>query len=267
MLIDLLEQSNSLLNEYGAKTQFGKVRSKGFTSTVSAEQINSLRVNDAYKQHIIELLNLVEKNNKKGNIVRYPSFCSGYTDQYFDLEVLGIECYAQQYSIVADLSDKLDYVLHRLSGCTTAEVRQIPNYEQLSKAILSVDTNSSFDISVLLDVSPKLTNWLNSIYNAAVAKDNSNSLQYNFFCSLFQEIQYELNTLKVNIFHQLKRLGGEGVIVRSYSYTSIVSTSAQPFNATFEFTQDGYENCIVEIKSYEKFQYAEENYPLEVANN
>lgn len=78
----------------------------------------------------------------------YESVLGYEYDNCYELELLGLFCSSRSYIIELDFSKRLDLVLATLTNCNPVDVRKIPNYEKVSKALLTVDVDN-FDIPLL----------------------------------------------------------------------------------------------------------------------
>ena len=59
----------------------------------------------------------------------YTGIGTNFCDNKLYLEYLGIGKYAKDYTVIVDLSNCLDYILHRLTGCDPNKIRNIENYD------------------------------------------------------------------------------------------------------------------------------------------
>ena len=92
---------------------------------------------------------------------QYELQAGGANDNLFLLEILGVGKYCKKYSVVLDMSDCLDYILHRLSGCSISSVRQLQDYDNISKNIigLNFDELQNLTFSDLFALDDKLAKY------------------------------------------------------------------------------------------------------------
>lgn len=83
-------------------------------------------------------------------------------DKDYEIQKLGIaRHWTGQYVVELDFSECLDLVLHNTFGCSLENIRKIPDYLRISKAILSYDNDRMAEIcfSSLFGVDPKLDEY------------------------------------------------------------------------------------------------------------
>ena len=184
----------------------------------------------------------------------------GACDNLFLLEALGVGRYCKRYTVLIDFSERLDYVLHRLSGCATASVRKIVGYTALSRAIMNLDFDVVRDTNfgVFLGLDDKLDHYLKVLLVQSEDKctkeaDIKDDFAWRFFSSIVNEISYVKDYCILAI---RSKQPDKSFIYRSKSYSSVIASSDFPVNDELVLVEAEFEDCRVAACSYEIFQYA-----------
>lgn len=191
----------------------------------------------------------------------YTFQAGGAKDSLFTLELLGVGAYCKQYTVVIDFSYALDYVLHRLSGCSINNIHKMDNYDEISFNIMNLNFRKLHNInfSVLFVLDDELAKYLNNLLQKVSGEYSSHNKIINEFClQFYQEIIREVTKIKDYCMIYVKNLYANQVVYRSKSYAASVATSSVPINEELELIMDGYETYKIPIKSYACLEYAKQ---------
>lgn len=170
-------------------------------------------------------------------------------DSSLDLEVIGVTKYAKNDTVLFTLQDSLDLVLNYLCDVDMNVLRQLPNYQQISRGILNADHR-------LLDGIPfgDLLG-LDSRLDAYLIRINTTSISYeDFLNKFFIEVTSACNTLLHQYVMQYRSYYsdlGLKLPLRSKNICSIVFGSEIEIDDKMELVP-GY---FIQIKSYKKCEY------------
>lgn len=210
-----------------------------------------------------EIDHFIQKCNKLGHADRYYKKVTGSSsvDSAFVLEAMGLGMYSYRYQIIFDFSDKLDYLMHNLTGCQSAAVRQLPGYHDLSYAILNNDYSrlATINFQDLFKVDKQImmyferlsfeTRELGIIENTARMKE----IVYRFFNDL-------MTTLTNIRDYAMSRLNSEyrtyGFVYRSKNLSSAVISSGIDFREDVILRMKNLEDCLITPRCYERYEYA-----------
>lgn len=180
-------------------------------------------------------------------------------DNLFEVEALGIAKYCKRYTMILDLSDSLDYMLHRLSKCNIDAIRNMPNYSKISNAIMNyrfddveqIFFNSFFQIDHALD--EYFVKLLGTANDVTISSDNKmNWIVNKFYVDIINTAcsvkDYTMTFLR-------SKLQKNTFAYRSKSYSAALASVENVFDENIIFHQDGYEDYNVDIKCYEPFGY------------
>ena len=120
-----------------------------------------------------------------------------------------------------DFSQCLDLALSLLTGCDPASFRNMVDYEKISEAILTLDTqNLDIPIQSFTAVDPKVTSFL-------IDLANKNTTEFTFIRALLSSILATMSKILKYVAFSLQR--NTPAIVRSISKQSIVLTTYKEF--------------------------------------
>lgn len=197
-------------------------------------------INEASSSDTMALLRYNRKYlNKLGLVV----------DSHYKLESLGLSSLSRDYTTIIDYSKALDFILANLSGCSCLNLKGLPKYEDISKALLTLDTNS-FDISLeeLMFVDSNLDNYLNSCltYNSEISCMEKILGDILRFCN---SMMYYIGFyIQQNIDHAVCRSFGAGGIV-------ITSNEELPFSEIEIYSKDGKVSCALPCITFNNKEY------------
>ena len=190
---------------------------------------------------------------------QYELQAGGANDNLFLLEILGVGKYCKKYSVVLDMSDCLDYILHRLSGCSISSVRQLQDYDNISKNIigLNFDELQNLTFSDLFALDDKLAKYLSSLIRSA-SEDytDPNRIIQEFVLKFYTEVVSEVSSIKDYCMMFLQQLNPGSFVYRSKSYTSSVATSDVAINEQIVIKANNCDDYELVVRSYEMFEYA-----------
>ena len=182
-------------------------------------------------------------------------------DSHFILEALGIGIDCKKYTVIVDLSDRLDYILHRLTGCPTAKVRALDNYSLISRSILNLDYDSlqSVRLGDIANIDESVASWLTQLLIDLNSETNLcdreklDMLLLRFYRSIVQEANRIKNYVIMYIRHKF-----DNVIIRSKSVSSVIATTdAELDNVCILYDSDNpdFEECQITIHSLRPMEF------------
>lgn len=219
---------------------------KSFNLNNHIKQLKNVDIpNDRYTQDIAKL---IEKN--KYSLREYTYLLENTCDNLFHLECMGLSKLTRGYTHIVSLEDSLDYILYKLCEVDRKVIRSIPNYKQLSRAILNLDYEGleGFNLGCLMGLDKRLDNFLCKIY------EESNKNNDKFVNTLFNKIFLITNGI-------LRYLGlcvpkqysanGLKLILRSKSFSGLCFTSDFVLDDTIELN----DNEILKVLTYRPLEY------------
>lgn len=183
-------------------------------------------------------------------------------DSHFSLELLGVGKNCEQYLILLDFSECLDYVLHLMSKCSTESVRRIPNYAAISRALLNNDFQNVNEVtySVLMGIDPLLDKYLEDLYweisddcDDLVKTDEL--LLRRFLVSFYSKLLEQAQVIKAYIMVFLRQFDTT-FRYRSKSFAASLGTSSKRYeDLNLILKNDGYEDYHIKLQVFEKYEY------------
>lgn len=200
--------------------------------------------------------NILEKLNE-GRI--YKRAYSVSVDSLFTLEAMGLGTDTKKYTVILDLSDKLDYVLHRLTGCPTSVIRKLPNYPSVSRNIMNLNYSNLTDIKIgdFMKLGDEVCSWFSGmLYDIVNSGDLTDEEAIdNFILELYNNIVAEVDHLKVYIIMALRQQYSPDFVIRSKSVSSIIATTDSQIDTDLVLIDDNYETCEIKLLLLQKFEY------------
>lgn len=195
---------------------------------------------------------------------KYEDIGSGLgKDNLFDIEALGVGLYAKRYQIILSFEDKLDYLLHVISGCDMEKVRSIPHYLEVSSAFVALkQTEASNDatFSLLYNIDPKLDEYF--LKTAKLLKEQNvyhdeqliEKLAYDIEIPILREVAGIQNYIIAYMSSTMS--GMSSMVCRSRDYASLIFSSDTPLQEDIVLTYEGHDNVVISPRCYEKYEYA-----------
>lgn len=248
--MNILINTYKHLNDPIYYTVSGKLRHKDM---VIRENLNydNLAANDIYteihKKNTLECIKLSKNSNEFKRV--YKSVLEFKYDSAFDIEMLGIERYSKEHTVLFSLQDSLDFVLNQLCGVDTELVRRIPNYQRISRGLLNIDVEmlGQANFGELIGIDPRLDNY--------IARMDSSALDYaDFILKFFGEITECCNALLHKLAMQYQcfyKEQGKSLSLKSKNISSVVFASEIPVDDAMEILEDYF----ILIKSYKRLEY------------
>lgn len=229
-----------------------QVETRAFHLNCSKEELKNACIGDEnFFKEIEEVLD-------KPRVYKQVYGCS--YDSHFLLEALGVGRDCKRYTIIVDLSDKLDYILHRLTGCPTDKIRTMPNYVHISRSLLTLDYESLTDVKLgdFLAIDDTIVEWMSRLIDNIVTESNLcdteilNLLLLRFIRTIVQEA----NRIKSYIIMYLRL--HYSAVVRSKSVSSILATVSEDIDTDCilsESNRPELENCPLQIYKLQKYEF------------
>lgn len=263
-------------NTYAKEAQ--RILSRQFETTFDLDALlqcnctdeHFVRTVNAAKEEMEYLQSLRAKKITCSSEIRYETISrTARGDKMHTLELLGIGNYAKQYTIFFDFKNELAFFLHMLSGCSTEQIKSIPDYYDLSRSLLTYNKErlEEFDLSCIFGLDPNLDEYLVTLLgristdlNCSLLKtdDVTAEFAYKFYIELMNEVAHvrdytalEFCTLKKNELN---------TIYRSKGFADAICTADRPFTEPVEICNVGEhgitESLVIIPECYEKCQYA-----------
>lgn len=211
--------------------------------------IKNLRVinipNDSYAQKILKSI-----EDNKYAIREYRCLLDNTCDNLYHLECMGLGKLSRSYTHIVSLEDSLDYILNKLCEVNRELIRSIPNYTQLSRAILNLDYEGleSFSLACLMGLDDRLDNFLCKLYEDA--NKNNDKFINLLFSKIFLIANGVLRYLGLSIPKQYSA-NGVKLVLRSKSFSSLCFTSDFILDDTIELS----DNEVLRISTYKPLEY------------
>lgn len=257
MQINLFEDQSLMRSNFRTTKQI-KTRNFEFASSFDRlkDEVEKKLPGNKYNEIKNEIYNSIDQDRIYTDLGR--SSC----DNKFYLEALGVGKYVQGYILIIDFSDKLDYILHRLTKCKSENIRKMDDYYRISYAFLNLKSqlcpNINYDVFCGLD--PELDKYMADLHTEISEKyyDYSNEeILQEFIYTFYSNVLSELESVKTYVITYLKKLL-PSLVYRSKSFSSVLGTLDSDYNESLELIQNGNEDCIVEAKCYKRFEYLDE---------
>lgn len=192
----------------------------------------------------------------------YETILNYEYDNCYQLESLGLFSSSRNYIIEVDLSERLDLVFSILTGCNPVDVRKIPNYNKVSKALLTVDVdNFNIPLLDLFGLSPEIDNFLLEVFDGSSEIDGLITLLKSLLACVDRIITY------LGCYLQMHTL----MVMRSIGRASFIMTSNKSYGEDFSIvlnsdSGDSFEFPITfkeeKKKSYKELIQNEPNFIL-----
>lgn len=206
----------------------GKVRQKGFVFTNSSinRKIIGNYVNDRFDNDDdrLDFIKLAQQPRE------YMDILGISVDSHFEYEMLGLSLTKLNFPYTISLENHLDLVLNFLCNSSIDKVRNMNNYEKISKAIMTLDLdNLDIKFEEFFNIDDNLNKYMEGLLSL-----NKNELDTvkMFFCNILGTAD---NILKgIGFFLQ-----GKGKVkVLSFSYGKIIIGCKEQFKETLEIYKD-----------------------------
>lgn len=253
MQIDLFKD-RAVMAEAAKKS--GRLEARGFQLCHDLEGLDKVigcgEAQSYYKQKMKELSRKPRMYSHVGGVG---------CDNLFELELLGVGKYAKEYTVVLDFSERLDYVLHCMYGCPTRDVRRMPGYLEVSKALLNyrIDDMPEINFSALFSLSDKIVEDFNkSAENFSDCYSIEEQMSLTVF-EFYQKLLFTVGNMKDYVMSvYTTRQPKNTFVYRSKSYAAAVATSSIQIEDVIVLKNEGVEDCEIPIKSYRTFEWAKE---------
>ena len=182
------------------------------------------------------------------------------SDSLFEVEALGIAKYCKRYTLILDLSDSLDYMLHRLCKCNMSAIRGIPEYSKISRAIMNYDFEDVGEIlfNTFFQVDPRLDAYLVSMLtssdNVTISSESKMDWVVNNFYTAILNTSVAVRDYTMQVLSS--KLPRGTFAYRSKNFSSSLAAIEEPFDDKIVFHQEGYEDYVVDVSYYAPFGYA-----------
>ncbi|WP_304427858.1 hypothetical protein [uncultured Clostridium sp.] len=230
------------------KNCISRVYKRLFDYDCDLEPLTSFKPSNNLEESIIENMMCCLEGDKRKYI---PIFDTVRIDTHHELEKLGIGSNANKYTIIISLEDSLDYIVAYLTKCDVKAIRNIDNYKELSKSLLTTYYDSK-DININTNMLIGLDNNLDRyLYNLHNDYDNDARKIAIHFQRDILETSYMLLRIITGIFKHYS-----SSVIRSLGSCSAVLTSANyiDYNIVLE-NKEGIQPYTLNIGCFERFDY------------
>lgn len=239
------------------QTVLGKVKTKNIG--ISSEQLNkSIKfINTYMPENIYQVIFLKEFRKQINRIVtenvysrNVKSIGPYLKDYFFELDAMGVEKYSNEYTIVISTCDSLDLVLNHLCGVDMNKIREIDDYQRISRALITGDTDlmSNLELSKLLNIDEKLDSFLISRYSAS--RDKFEFIQ-SLSVLIVEEAQYILDETMKRFRTYYDQCVGKKIVLRCMSCSQLVCGVNDPID--YEVMVD--DNYYLKLKSHKQYDF------------
>jgi hypothetical protein len=195
----------------------------------------------------------------------YTNVFGNMMDFHHEVEKLGIVKHRLRYTSIISLEDSLDYILHRLSGADMENIRAIPNYKSISRALLKLNYDAlDAEFGVFSSADKKLASYMENLYmEVEVEDEEERSLKFvdKFVSAVIREVQLVLEYVAFSYYFAQER---NTFIPRSKSLCSFVATCQNNLQEELILQSPGFSDYTLYVRSFERWKYCE-NIALEYA--
>jgi hypothetical protein len=215
----------------------------------------------AKRPDVANIFNTVLKNDRQYTVygIKYPG-CAN--DNAFILEACGIGSKSLEYSVILDMSNSLDYILHRLTKCDPMNVRMLENYDHISSNILNLrcEKLEHVTLGTLAALDKRIEHYIRSLVLQIQQTDYLEDLTERevlerVLVSFFTEVLEETAKIKDYCMMYLKKQLSTTFIYRSKSFAASMATSSVKLEEPLVLKQDSFCDYTVNLKSYKRFEY------------
>ena len=203
----------------------------------------------------------------------YENCFGALYDRHHELAKLNILLGYGPYVTIISLEDSLDYVLHSLCGCNIQKVREIPKYQELSRALLKLNFGENlynFAISDFVGIDPKLNHFIKQLELDAKASmlegedavdEEEDSEEFNeildvrFLTAFITKIITKVDDINKYLGYNYKLERGEAVTVKSKSACSFVLAAKERFEHNMTIKAPGCDDYTLYVRSFERGEY------------
>lgn len=211
---------------------------------------------------IYALYNNVMKYDRSYTHLVIDTYDGCANDSAFALEACGIGSKCLDYVVILDMSDCLDYVLHRLTKCSIANIRNMPNYDRVSSSIMNLQYGNLEHVTLgtlsRLDrnVEAYVRNLVVGVQQLEYSEDlTEREVLERVLVSFFVKVLEETARIKDFCMEYVKQHIPDKFIYRSKSFSASLATSSIPINESLILQQRDYCDYTVDLKSYRRFEY------------
>lgn len=201
------------------------------------------------------------------NVKTYSTlFGSLLSDYHHELCKLNVLRGFDQYVTVISLEDSLDYILHSICGCDISAVRNIPNYFDLSRGLLKLNTEEfmNFSMGSFIDIDPELNKYLISL-EAKAAKsleeeddeEELTDINQKVLTYFIKDITERSDTINKYLGYWYKRERPDTTVVKSKSLCSFILSSKEKYVHPLTLSTADKCDYDIMIRSFERYEYAE----------
>lgn len=185
-------------------------------------------------------------NDKIINMVKTPRRMINYfgctVDSHFMFELFGISERSNEYIYSVDILDRLDLVIASLTGASIDNIRNLENYSEVSKNLLSMNL-SKVDLTLLdlAKLDENIAKYIEGLYSSGFTDDSELTKEF------IKSILYNQQSILCYVGYLFQDTKSLALQVRSLGYGRIILTgtckdlelSEIPFSIR---------NCIDEFK-------------------
>lgn len=218
-------------------------------------------VSDAYVRHLQKIADAGRS---------YYTISASGCDSVWELECLGVGEYSKEYTVVIDLGDALDFVMHCEFNSSIDELRAIPSYEAVSRAIMNFDfkgVDSEFGVILGASqcVSMCFAMMLNEMSNSpdsmdATVDERMSRAVYKFYARILDKA----SSIKNYVVSALQKEYPRCMIYRSKTFSSVILSSSIALNGPLELCSSSGVRYSLDVRSYSRYEWAKEGIVHEI---
>lgn len=207
-----------------------------------------------FRLHIIEL---TEKPRQ------YMHIGSAGSDNLWELEMLGICKYARRYTMVLDFSDALDYILELTFGCDREAIRNIENYQNISKQLMTYNLAESeekfgvlFNNEVMKKVYLRFMSAINN--NIALTQLSQDERLAMMVYTFYKDVLEKVADLRDYIVSYILCENKGDTVFRSKTFSSAIISSSKEYDTSIVINYDGHASYTIPVRYYEMYDWISE---------
>lgn len=207
---------------------------------------------------LVERLQSVERAGRS-----YEHIGKAGCDSLWELEALGIGEWCRTWTVMIDLSDALDLLMHLEFNCSVDECRAMQDYETVSKSLLNYKfDNGTTKFGVLFFESAVMSKAYMQIIkeieeNPTYACCTQDEKMSHFVFTVYSRILQKAADVKDYIVAALQAMFPGQIIYRSKNFSSAIMTSDVEINSDLVLKHDDLEYTI-KVRSYKRYEWAQE---------
>lgn len=257
MLINLFEDKNLV-------TKSGKLL--GYMTTQRPYELadDLTRYDSLSSEDLDTRFHLESVKDYKGLSRTYTNIFGCLTDSHNEIEKLGVCKGHKRWNVIVSLEDSLDYILHRLCGADMNNIRNMPNYKQVSRALLKLNYEAMVaSFGDLREADEKVDSYFTQLFSSTETEDLEEAalnFQKTFVLKIMSQLSTILEYVVLAYYYDTVESAGYkkgALVLRSKSLCCFVLSSDVKIEEELIIKSPGFEDYTLKIHSFEKYEYLE----------